>query len=90
MDANAYSMKAFRARNQCWEPRDSHVQILVSSPHDQTSVFLNAIAAKWKPLANGKLEGIGSIVEVVYHTVTLTSGVILEPPCPPDEGRQII
>ena len=89
MDANAYSTKAFRARNQRWELRDSHIQILVSSPHDQTSVLLDAIAAEWKPLANGKLGKVGSADEGTRHAAMLTSGVILEPPCPPDEGRQM-
>jgi len=57
------------------------------SPHNQTPVFLNAITTKRKPLVSSKLDGIGSVADRVSGEATFTSGVILEPACPLDEGR---
>lgn len=56
-------------------------------PHDQTSVLLNAIAAKWEPPTVDKLDKTGSAVGGVSFRPMLTSGAILEPPYPPEEGR---
>ena len=78
-------------RSSEWElnrgRRDSRVSVSVPNPYDHTPIFLNTIAAKRKSLAGDKLDKIGSVAGWIPNEGELASGVILEPECPPEEGR---
>lgn len=79
-----------RTRNRRPKTGNSRVSVQVFNPHDQAPVFLKTVATKREPLASDELDRIrlATVVSPDGKAI-LTSGVNLEPPRPPDDGRQM-
>jgi hypothetical protein len=55
----------------------SHSRIsvdLLLFPHNQTSILLETVAAKWEPLAGDELDGVGSAADGVFLRVNAYLG----------------